>query len=151
MNRYAATPYSYNNSGQNSSAKMLESVLTLFDSNGKLIWDNSLVFDNLKKYAPEQSSDFVVKNELILSMYKKEKELIVSTGSIREEPELDTLGIPLMNPNEVIRNESDDDSGIRYWYGENVFVWGYQSIKDYSNNEGDRVRYVFYINKFEAE
>ena len=151
MNRYAPTPYSYNNASQSSSAKMLEAVLTFFDSNGKLIWDNSLKFDNIKKYAPEQSSDFVVKNDLILSVYKKERELIISTGSIREEPELDTLSIPLSNPVDVIRNESEDDTGIRYWYGDNVFVWGYQSLRDKSKNEGDQIRYVFYINKFEAE
>lgn len=151
MNRYAATPYSYNNTSQGSTAKMLESVLTLFDSNGKLIWDNSLKFENIKRYTPEQSSDFVVKNELILSMYKKEKELIVSSGSIREEPELDTLSIPLLNTDDVIRNESEDDTGIRHWYGDSIFVWGYQSLRGKSKNEGDQVRYVFYINKFEAE
>lgn len=151
MNRYAPTPYSYYNTSQNSSAKMLEAVLTLFDSNGKLIWDNSLTFNNIKKFAPEQSSDFIVKKDLILSMYKKEKELIISTGSFREEPELDTLSIPLSNSSDVIRNESEDDTGIRYWYGDNVFVWGYQSLRDKSKNDGDQVRYVFYINKFEAE
>jgi hypothetical protein len=151
MNRYATTPYSYNNTNQGSTAKMLESVLTLFDPNGKLIWDSSLKFENIKKYAPEQSSDFVVKNELILSMYKKEKELIVNTGSIREEPELDTLSIPLLNTADVIRSESEDDTGIRHWYGNNVFVWGYQSLRDKGKNEGDPFRYVFYINKFEAE
>lgn len=151
MNRYTPTPYSYYNNTQSSTAKMLESVLVLFDSKGKLIWDNSLKFDDIKKYAPEQSSDFVVKNELILSMYKKDKDLMVSTGSIREEPELDTLSIPLLNTDEVIRNENEDDTGVRYWYGNNVFVWGYQSLRDKSKNEGDQVRNIFYINKFEAE
>ncbi len=151
MNRYASTPYSYNNTSQTSSAKMIESVLTLFDNNGKLMWDTSLKFDNIKRYAPEQSSDFIVKSGLIHLTYKKDKELIVSTASLRQEPELDTLSIPLLNPDDVIRHESEDDTGIRFWNGDSVFVWGYQSLRNKNKNEGDQVRYVFYINKFEAD
>ena len=150
MNRYSPTPYSYNNSNQNTSTKMIESILALFDKNGKLIWDNSIKYNNVKRFAPEQSSDFVVKKGLIYSVYRSEKKLFISTGSLREEPELDTLSIPLKNESDIIRHESKDDNGIRFWNGDTLFVWGYQSLRD-SMKEEDQVRYVFYINKFEAE
>lgn len=150
-NRYSNSPYSFNNSNQNTSAKMIESVLTLFDNQGKLIWDNSLKYDNVKRYITEQISDFSIKDELIFLSYKNESKIHVSTSSMILEPEMDTLGIPLKNSSDIVRNEIEEDSGIRYWYDDFSFVWGYQSIKDTDKKTEDPVRYVFYINKFEAE
>ncbi|MEP2668982.1 MAG: hypothetical protein ABJH04_08300 [Cyclobacteriaceae bacterium] len=150
-NRYSNSPYSFNNSNQNTSAKMIESVLALFDNQGKLIWDNSLKYDNVKRYITEQISDFSVKDELVFLSYKNESKIHVSTSSMILEPEIDTLGIPLKNPSDIIRNEVEEDSGIRYWYDGFSFVWGYQSIKNTDKKTEDPVRYVFYINKFEAE
>lgn len=149
--RYANSPYSFNNSSQNTRAKMIESVLTLFNNQGKLIWDNSLQYDNVKRYATEQISDFTIKDELVFLSYKYESKVLVNTSSINIESELDTLRIPLKNPTDIIRNEVEEDSGIRYWYSDFSFVWGYQSIKDTGKKIEDPVRYVFYINKFEAE
>lgn len=150
-NRYSNSPYSYNNTHQNTSAKMIESILTLFDSQGEMIWDNSLKYDNVKKYATEQTSDFSIKDELVFLSYKNESKIHVNTSSMIIEPEMDTLDIPLKNPTDIVRNEVDEDSGIRYWYDDYSFVWGYQSIKDTEKRTEDPVRYVFYINKFEAE
>lgn len=149
--RYSSSPYSFNNNSQNTSAKMIESVLTLFNNEGKMVWDNSLQYDNIKRYVTEQISDFTVKDELIFLSYKKESKIHVNTSSMVLESEMDTLGIPLKNPTDIVRNEVDEDSGIRYWYGDFSFVWGYQSIKDTERKTDDPVRYVFYINKFEAE
>ncbi|HOO09314.1 MAG TPA: hypothetical protein PKW06_05210 [Cyclobacteriaceae bacterium] len=150
-NRYSNSPYTFNNSSQNTSAKMIESVLTLFDGRGKLVWDTSLQYDNVKRYATEQISDFTIKDGLAFLSYSNESKIIVNTGSVNMEPELDTLGITLKYPTDLIRNEADDDSGMRYWYGGFSFVWGYQSIKNTGEKTEDPVRYVFYINKFEAE
>ena len=151
MNRYSTTPYSFNNYNQSSSAKITESILTLFDNKGRLVWDNSLKFDNVKRNSLEQNSDFVLKNDFMLSIYKKERELFVSYGSLNANPEIDTVSIPINNNSEVVRYESEDDSGIRYWYDDKVYVWGYQALKDRTKREIDQSRHVFYINKFEAE
>jgi len=130
---------------------MIESILTLFDNQGKLVWDNSLKYDNVKRYVTEQISDFIVKDNLVFLSYINESKVFINTGSINQEPELDTLDIPLKNPTDIVRNEAEEDSGIRYWYDDFSFVWGYQSIKDTEKKTEDPVRYVFYINKFEAE
>lgn len=150
-NRYSNSPYSYNNTSQNTSAKMIESILILFDNQGKMVWDNSLKYDNVKRYVTEQVSDFTIKDELVFLAYKNESELHINTSALTTEPEMDTIKIPLKNPSDIIRNEVEEDSGIRYWYGDFSFVWGYQSIKSTDRKTEDPVRYVFYINKFEAE
>lgn len=150
-NRYSNSPYSYNNSNQNSSSKMIESILTLFDEEGKLIWDASLKYDDIKRYATEQISDFTIKKDLISLSYKKENKIYTNTSAPNFDPELDTLSVPLKNSYDVLRNETEDDTGIRHWYGNYSFVWGYQSIRDTASGNEDPIRYVFYINKFEAE
>ncbi|MFZ1807566.1 MAG: hypothetical protein WAU36_10110 [Cyclobacteriaceae bacterium] len=150
-NRYSNSPYSYNNTSQNTSAKMIESILTVFDNQGKMIWDNSLKYDNIKRHVTEQISDFTIKDELIFLSYKNESKIHVNTSSMILEPEMDTLDIPLKKSTDIVRNEVDEDSGMRYWYDDFSFVWGYQSIKDTERKTEDPVRYVFYINKFEAE
>ncbi|MEQ8423816.1 MAG: hypothetical protein RIA63_03840, partial [Cyclobacteriaceae bacterium] len=151
LNRRVTSPYAFNNSNQGKTTRMIESVLALFNPQGKLIWDNALVYDNLKRYSLEQTSDFTVKKNLIYLTYKKESKVYVSTSSTYMESELDTLDIPMMNPRDVVRYETEEDSGVRYWYNDAMFVWGYQSIKNREMTEADQVRYVFYINKFKAE
>ncbi len=150
MNRYSDSPYSFNNNSQSSSARMTESILTLFNSDGELVWDNSLKFDNVKRYAVEQTSEFIINNDLIFLTYKKESELFTLISSPIEDIELDTLEIPLQHESDVVRYETEEDSGVRYWYNNFSFVWGYQSLRNKERIE-DPVRYVFYINKFEAE
>jgi len=151
MNRYSSSPYAMNDGNQSSSAKMTESIITLFDSQGKLVWDNSLKFNNMKRYSLEQTADFTVKQDLVFMGYKKESQLFVNTSSRLGQPELDTLDIPLKNISDVVRYDTEEDSGIRFWYKDYVFVWGYQSIRDKERKNEDPIRYVFYINKFEAE
>lgn len=151
MNRYAYSPYDLNNMSESKSAKMIESVLTLFDEDGKLLWDNSLKFIDEKRYALEQTSDFIVKDKLAFIAYKKEQAIHVNTGSTNSESESDTLSIPQKHPSDIVRYETEEDAGIRYWFKDHLYAWGYQSLRDTERKEEDPIRYVFYISKFEAE
>ena len=149
--RNQRSTYPYNSFSDNESFKVLQTALTLFNGSGKLVWDNSLKMEDVKKFTLEPSSDFTIRKELIFLGYKKENELIVNTSSLEYEPELDTVKIPLKSKTESVRYESDQDTGLRYWYPNYFFAWGYQSIRDYESKAEDPVRYVFYINKFETE
>lgn len=152
MNRYASSPYAMNNDwSEASSAKMVESVLVLFDDKGKMVWDNSLKYTDEKRYSVEQTSDFVLKKDLVFIAYKKEQNVFINSSSRQYEPEMDTLAIPLENPADIVRFETEEDTGIRQWYGDSLFAWGYQSIRDKDKKDEDPVRYVFYISKFSAE
>jgi hypothetical protein len=110
-----------------------------------------LKYDNVKRHSLEQTSEFIVKKDLIFLGYKKENQLFFNTSSRIAQPELDTLDIPMKNPSDVVRYNTEEDSGIRFWYNDFSFVWGYQSIRDKERKNEDPIRYVFYINKFEAE
>lgn len=151
MNRYAYGPYEMNNMTESKSAKMIESLLILFSGDGKLLWDNSLKFIDEKRNTLEQTSEFIVKNNLAFIAYKKKQEIHATTGSKNLESETDTLLIPLKSPSDIIKYETEEDTGIRYWFNYYLYVWGYQSLRNTEKKEEDPIRYVFYISKFEAE
>lgn len=151
LNRYSSSPYSVNSMDDNSTTKMIESVLLLFDNRGKVLWDNSLKFIDEKRYSLEQTSDFIVKDKLAFIGYKKEQEIFASVGSQSTQHESDTLNVPQLKDSDIVRYETEEDTGIRFWYKDHVFVWGYQSLRDQEKRGDDPIRYVFYISKFEAE
>jgi len=151
MNRYANTPYAGSNLSESSSAKMIESVLLLFNNKAKLVWDNSIQYTDERRYSVEQTSDFLIKDELIFLAYKKNQEVLVRTAKLNEDPEMDSISVPLKKQTDIVRYETEEDTGVRYWFADKVFVWGYQSIRDNEVKDQDPVKYIFYINKFEAE
>lgn len=151
LNQYPYSSYPYNTVPQNSSVKMIQTMLTFFDGKGQLKYDYALKFENIKLPALQQTSDFNVQGNLLSLAYKKESNLYVITGLLGEEVEADTVQVPTKNPNDLVRYESEDDTGIRYWYGDYFFVWGYQSIRNKGKSEEDPLRHVFYISKFMAE
>ncbi len=150
MNRYYNAPYQYNNNTPAGETKMLYASLMLFDLRGKLTGDYGLKLEDKKSAGLEQTSDFIYTKDHVALAYKKEKEIninrILSGGVV----ESDTLQAKLPNETDFIRNDSEYNSTIRFWYRNIFYVSGYQSIRDRSGNAEDPIRYVFYINKIEV-
>lgn len=143
-------PYPYSSSSkQNNDVTIHETVLISFDAKGNVVWDQSLVLDNVKVESTEQVSDFSMENDKITFLYKKESELkfkkIVKSEETAQEQ---TEKIKTNDPIDEIRSERDSDGFVRQWYGNSFFVWGYQTIRNIKSE--DRVRDVFYINKVVA-
>ena len=111
-----------------------------------MVWDQSLVLDDLKVESAEQVSDFMMTDGDIIFLYKKESELkfkiIVNNDNSSQEQ---TEKIKTNDPLDEIRSEKEEDGFVRHWYGRSFFVWGYQTIRNVKAE--DRVRDVFYINK----
>jgi hypothetical protein len=80
-------------------------------------------------------------------IYKKESELKIKqielSGEVATES---TQKIKTTKENDEIRNEKDNEGGIRHWTDNTFYVWGYQTIRNLGFKD-DRVRDVFYINK----
>jgi hypothetical protein len=150
-NRYYNAPYSPSNTQSSSDYRMLETAVTLFDSQGKLVWDHSLNLLEIHSPSLEQVGDFVSLGDRTLIGYKMEERILTKLrfNSDRLTVE-DTVTIALKNPTDALRNDSKEQGGFRHWYHKNFYAWGFQSIKDRAK-EGDQVRYVFYINKITVE
>ncbi len=153
-NRYYNTPYNYNNNNpiHNTEVKMLESAVVLFDNTGLPDWDESLELNDIKYPALEQVSDFADNDKGIMMAYKKNSEIFSKKAFIHDSnSEMDTTKIKLKNEADVVRNEAEGDGGVRHWYNNYFYTWGYQSIKDPSKKAEDPNRHVFYINKLAVE
>ncbi|MGC1240110.1 MAG: hypothetical protein WA874_00915 [Chryseosolibacter sp.] len=141
-------PYAYGDPMRNpDNIKLHSTVIAAFDASGQLLWDQSIVLDEMKRPALEQVSDFYADGENLHFIYKKESELKVKTISLEEGTASEaTEKIRLKAPIEEVRNEKELEDGVRHWVGNTFYVWGYHTVRNPENKE-DRVRDVFYINK----
>ncbi|HEY9045697.1 MAG TPA: hypothetical protein VIN08_07360 [Ohtaekwangia sp.] len=140
-------PYPYTtNSKSADEIKTNESVVVAFDANGNVMWDQSFKLEEVKLASVEQASDFcIVRNKLSI-VYKKESELKVkSIVLLTDESQEMTEKVKTNDPVDEIRSEKDYEGGVRQWYNNTFYVWGYQTIRNVTKE--DRVRDVFYINK----
>lgn len=145
--RYYNSPYN-NTQPLTSSVKVIQSAVVAFGPDGKLEWDHSLRVDNEERNALEQASDFLCDRNSILIMNKMESELTFKERFKNDESRSDTVKIILKNPADAVRDESDDSGGVRHWYNDTFYTWGYHTVKDPTADE--RLRNVFYIVKIDA-
>jgi hypothetical protein len=141
-------PYAYGDPMRNNdNIKLYETVAVAFDASGHLVWDQSVILDDLKRPALEQVSDFYADRDNLHFIYKKESELKFKSISLEEGTATEsTEKIKLTGPLEEIRSEKELEDGVRHWVGNTFYVWGYHTVRDPQNKE-DRLRDVFYINK----
>ncbi len=141
-------PYAYGDNTRNAdNIKLYQTVVVAFDAKGNLVWDHSITLDDLKRPALEQVSDFYTDDNNLHFLYKKESELKVKTISIGDGIAKEaTEKIKLKDPIEEIRSEKELEDGVRHWFGNTFYLWGYHTVRNAQNKE-NRVRDVFYINK----
>lgn len=146
--RYYNSPYSYNPTGPDQSeVRMHNTAIILFNNDGELLWDHSLTLDDLRLGSLEQTGDFIANKDSYTMAYKQEGQIFTKKVFPDERsPQLDTLAVKLSHDLDVLRDERKEDGGIRHWYKDNFFAWGYQTVKNQANTQ-DQVRNVFYINK----
>lgn len=153
MRRFYPYPYNYNGGPrqqQSQEVKTFESVVMALDANGKLLWDHSFKLDDIKSSALEQIADFHLLDSRMVFLYKKESELKVKViFPDADETQEITEPIRLTKENDEVRSEKEYEGGVRQWYKNTFYVWGYHTLKN--NNLEDRVREVFYINKVVAQ
>lgn len=152
MNRYYNSPYNpYGSTGRNADVTMLLSSLILFDKEGKHKDDFGFKLNELKLGALEQTSDFLA-GEHFVQFYKSERNVFFSSSWMDDNPaEIDTIKIQLKSAADVVRNESDEQGGVRYWYGRYAYAWGYETIKNKVDPEKDPIRHVYYVNKIKLD
>ncbi len=156
MNPFS-TPYYNNypsgyNSVRNTDVRMVQTMVTELDLHGKPGKDVSLKLNEVKQSNLEQVGDFVILHDSICMVYKKEEDIFYQkeSGDPDEKPSIKQTKVKLQNVNDILKNENEYESQVRFWYGRHFYVWGYQTIKD-TSREGDQTRHVFYVNRFSME
>jgi hypothetical protein len=145
-----STPQYGSNMQNTDEIKTIESVVLAIDGTGKVIWDYSLPLSSIKMPSLEQICDFTLIGDNIHFLYKNESELKIKTINLADQEVTETTEkIKLTNPTDEVKVEREQFGSIKHWYGNNFYVWGYQSIKNNASSE-DKTRQVFYINKVVA-
>ncbi len=147
-NRYYSTPYLNNNPASYSDVKMMESVVVKIAMDGQAQKSASIKLDDVRQSDLEQVGDFVINNDSIFLLYKKDGEIFYQEeiGDEDEKVEISQSKIKLQGPKDELKDENSHEGTTRYWYGHHFYVWGYQTIKD-SSREADKTRRVFYVNR----
>jgi small nuclear ribonucleoprotein (snRNP)-like protein len=141
-------PYSYGNNVKNADQiRTYATVLVAFDAKGNLLWDQSMKLDDIEKPALEQVSDYYNNGDEIIFLYKKESELKTKSISVNSDAAYEaTEKLKLKDDADEVRDEKENEGGLRHWVDNSFYVFGYQTIRN-TNRKDDRVRDVFYINK----
>lgn len=148
--RFYNSPYNFYNQQVHNDFSMLSTSVLAFNPDGKLDWDHSLKADNDRKPALEQIADFWSDKNKIVIATKSESDLIVKARFKNNEISADTVKVLLNKPNEVVREETNGEGGVRHWFGNKFYVWGYQTVRDPELRFEDRTRSVFYLIKVDA-
>ena len=145
--RYYNSPYSNYAPSPSADVSMLHSSLTFFDLKGKLKNDYGFKLNNTKQPDLEQLSDYTADGNRVSIAYKSEEDINIKTW-IGDSLAQDTIKIKLKNPTDKLRVEYNQNTGVKEWYDNTFFIYGYESIRD-KENQDDTGRYIFYINKLE--
>ena len=140
-------PYMYNNATRNTNEiRTVSTALISFGSDGKVNWDHSFKLDEMKMPGVEQVSDYLMKNDQLYLLYKKESDLKLKAISLQDGQALEnSIKVQTNDPLDEIRSEKEFEGGVRQWLPDAFYVWGYQTIRN--TTQEDRVRDVFYITK----
>lgn len=141
-------PYAYGDpTRSNEDIKLYSTVAVAFNAEGQVIWDQSIVLDDIKRPALEQVSDIYSDDQNLHFIYKKESELKIKSISLEEGTFTEsTEKLKLMGPSEEVRSEKQLEDGVRHWVGNSFYVWGYHTVRS-PQKKDNRTRDVFYINK----
>lgn len=123
-------------------------MLTAFDQDGKLLWDNNMEIHNLLSAELNfRITDYFSGGEDILSYLSEGK---IGSKVIRQNEvveKLDFTAIDLLSDEDKLLTETK--SRMVFWYSTYFLCYGYQEIKNI--REGNTKRLVFYINKIRIE
>ncbi len=150
--RYYSNPYSFANHYPNSvDYKMQAAHVAVLNDKGEVIDDLQLKLHDEPRPVLEQTSDFLFNDQGTGILYKKESDLFSHlSAAAKENSVLDTVKVELSKETEEIRNESEFDGGVRWWFQNTFYLWGLQTVRDRDKQTEDRTRYVFYINRVNA-
>jgi hypothetical protein len=141
-------PYMYGppNTRSANETKTLETVVLALDEQGNIKWDQSLKLDDIRMPSLQQIGDFVVRDDKLYMLYKKESDLVVKSVVLNSDASTEqTEKVRTLHEGDMIRSEKETESGVRHWFGKSFYVWGYQTLRN--TTKENRVRDVFYINR----
>src|SRR5436190_9036548 len=150
--RYSNTPNSYNNPVRSMDVRTNQTMVMAIDKHGKPGKDVSMKLAEYKQSSLEQVCDFIVSGDSICIVYKDEEQLSYQkmAGEVDEKTTIKKQKIRLQTTTDVFKDEAEYEGQVRYWYDNQFYVWGYQTVKE-AARQVDQTRHVFYITRFSVD
>ncbi|MEP0365888.1 MAG: hypothetical protein ABJN36_10410 [Cyclobacteriaceae bacterium] len=123
-------------------------IVVSFDRNGNILWDNSFAIDNVLTYSKEEFVAVNVYNDKVVLMYLDENFIhskVVSNNQIVEGKSFSP--VKLAYDDDELKSKDPAVEGLKPWYGQTMYAYGEQRIKNEKGAGGKVYRNIFYINK----
>jgi hypothetical protein len=142
---YYSTP---NNQVGSGNYKMIQSLVVKVNSQGKIVRDISLKYNDVKLESLDQFSDFLVDQDTIHLLHKSESIInyIKESEDDMESPRISQQTIDLKGEDKLLKDENINGGGTKHWYDKYFYLWGVETIRE----KGSR-KDVFYINRISIE
>ena len=146
MRYYGYDPFLQQPMGQ-AEHRMVSTFAVAFDHAGNRIWDQSLPFDDMRTNSSAQVSDLVSGPSGSEFIYTDEDGLHYSERSPDGKKKIAGETAIRLPPDEYLRTEGNGGHTVRWWFSRNLFIFGYQQLRDMKNPEDVHRKRVFFINK----
>lgn len=162
--KYSSTTYGGYNSGQYggygnggddympmnfAGYRYTHAVVAAFDSNGKMLWDNSFEIEDVISYSLEQfvHASFTKEGVVLLYLYDNQiRSKLIEASEVIEGKKFDALKLSFED-DKVSKYSTNKIGGLEKWYGNTFIAYGVQRIKNLKDTGVELNRRVFYINK----
>lgn len=124
-------------------------VVAGFDSNGKMLWDNSFEIEDVVSFSLEQFVHATLTNEGIVLLYLYDNQIrskIIEGDEVIEGKRFDNLKLTFED-DKVNDYSANKIGGLEKWYGNTYAAFGIQRIKNLKDAGVELNRRVFYVNK----
>ncbi|MEQ9403039.1 MAG: hypothetical protein RIM99_05595 [Cyclobacteriaceae bacterium] len=128
--------------------KYTHAVVVGFDRNCNIIWDNTFKIEDIQKYELEENVMVTSVGDKIVLSYLEENEIrskIIQGNEIVEGRTFNPVRLSFEM--DELKTKDPRIEGIEKWYGNTLFAYGIQNIKNESGLAGKLTRRVFYLNK----
>ena len=132
--------------------KYTHAVVVGFDRNCNIIWDNTFKIEDIQSYELEENVIVSTVDEKIILTYLEENEIrskVIQSDEIIEGRTFNPVKLSYKADEISIKDPKIE--GIEKWYGNTLFAYGVQSIKNENGVAGRINRKVFYLNKIQFD
>lgn len=140
-------PFPYSRGDNFLGYKFTHAIVIGFDSEGKMLWDNSFEINDVERYDLDEVVNVGIEEDKIVLLYLYDgviRSKIIKDGEVLEGKSSDD--IKLSDENVIVKDNYDEYGGMDNWYDDNFYAYGIQRIR----NKGSYTafgRKVFFINK----
>lgn len=128
--------------------KYTHAVIVGFDRNCNILWDHTFKIEDIQTYSLEENVAVSGKGDKVVLMYLEENEIRSKVIDGNEVLEGRTFSpVKLTFASDELKDRDPSLEKIEGWYGETLFAYGEQSIRNELAVNGKTHRKVFYLNK----